>query len=182
MEGKKTKGKQKIEIKRIESESDRIITFSKRKSGIYKKASELVTLTGGEIAFGVLSPTGKPFTFAHPSIDVVANRLLGGNENQDEAMEAILEAYRQMQVNELTQELNQAMEHLDLMKQNFKELGEMVSHGYTKGWWSVITNELDYEKLEPVTAAFWKVDQELEKTLKERADGASSSNPCNISP
>ncbi|ESR34593.1 hypothetical protein CICLE_v10006427mg [Citrus x clementina] len=45
----KTRGRQKIEIKKIENEDDRMITFSKRRSGIHKKASELVTLTGAEI-------------------------------------------------------------------------------------------------------------------------------------
>ncbi|ESR34581.1 hypothetical protein CICLE_v10006559mg [Citrus x clementina] len=37
MAAKKTKGRQKIEIKKIENEDDRLITFSKRRSGIYKK-------------------------------------------------------------------------------------------------------------------------------------------------
>ncbi|KAF2314669.1 hypothetical protein GH714_028388 [Hevea brasiliensis] len=35
-------------MKRIENEDGRLITFSKRRSGIYKKASELVTLCGAE--------------------------------------------------------------------------------------------------------------------------------------
>ncbi|KAK9181239.1 hypothetical protein WN944_024376 [Citrus x changshan-huyou] len=38
--------KLKVEIKKIENEDDRMITFSERRSGIYKKASKLVTLTG----------------------------------------------------------------------------------------------------------------------------------------
>ncbi|ESR34579.1 hypothetical protein CICLE_v10007090mg [Citrus x clementina] len=38
MAGKKTKRRQKIEMKKIENEDDRLITFSKRGSGIYKKA------------------------------------------------------------------------------------------------------------------------------------------------
>ncbi|MBA0776189.1 hypothetical protein Gotri_011220 [Gossypium trilobum] len=35
--GKKTKGKQNIEIKMIENDDDRLITFSNRRLGIYKK-------------------------------------------------------------------------------------------------------------------------------------------------
>ncbi|ESR34586.1 hypothetical protein CICLE_v10006958mg [Citrus x clementina] len=70
----KTRGRQKIEIKKIENEDDRMITFSKRRSGIHKKASELVTLTGAEIGIVVFSPSGKPFSFGHPSLEAVANQ------------------------------------------------------------------------------------------------------------
>jgi hypothetical protein len=40
MAAKKTKGRQKVELKRIDNQDDRLITFSKRRSGIYKNASE----------------------------------------------------------------------------------------------------------------------------------------------
>ncbi|XP_017192865.1 agamous-like MADS-box protein AGL62 [Malus domestica] len=40
MEAKKTRGRQKTEMKRIEKEDDRLVVFSKRRSGIYKKATE----------------------------------------------------------------------------------------------------------------------------------------------
>lgn len=43
MESKKSKGRQKIEMKRIEDLDDLLISFSKRRSGIYKKASELAS-------------------------------------------------------------------------------------------------------------------------------------------
>ncbi|KAH9679303.1 Agamous-like MADS-box protein AGL61 [Citrus sinensis] len=51
-----------------------MITFSKRRSGIHKKASELVTLTGAEIGIVVFSPSGKPISFGHPSLEAVANQ------------------------------------------------------------------------------------------------------------
>ncbi|MFQ6671560.1 hypothetical protein Gotur_036073 [Gossypium turneri] len=54
---KKPRGKRKIEIKIIENEDDRLISFSKRCTGIYKKISELSTLCGGEILFIIFSPT-----------------------------------------------------------------------------------------------------------------------------
>ena len=53
MAAKKTKGRQKIE-----NEDGRSITFSKRRSGIYKKASELMTLTGSKIAILLFSLLG----------------------------------------------------------------------------------------------------------------------------
>ena len=42
-------------MKKIENKDDRMITLSKCRSGIYKKASELVTLTSTEIGIVVIS-------------------------------------------------------------------------------------------------------------------------------
>ncbi|XP_039004431.1 agamous-like MADS-box protein AGL62 [Hibiscus syriacus] len=58
-EGKKTKGKQKIEIKVIENMDDRLITFSKRRPGIYKKISEITTLCGADVLFICFSPAAE---------------------------------------------------------------------------------------------------------------------------
>ncbi|XP_019157738.1 PREDICTED: MADS-box transcription factor 23-like [Ipomoea nil] len=71
---KGSKGKRKIEIKRIEAKSSRLVTFSKRRAGIFKKASELSTLCGAEVAVLVRSPAGRVFGFGHPSIDAVIQR------------------------------------------------------------------------------------------------------------
>ncbi|KAH9679311.1 Agamous-like MADS-box protein AGL61 [Citrus sinensis] len=66
-------------MKKIENEDGRLITFSKRTPGIYRKVSELVTLTVSAIARLVFSQSGKPFSFGNPSIEAVANRFLGLN-------------------------------------------------------------------------------------------------------
>ncbi|KAH9648569.1 MADS-box domain-containing protein [Citrus sinensis] len=91
-------------MKRIENEDGRLITFSKRRSGIYKKASELVTLTGSEIAILVFSQSGKPFSFGHPSIEAVANRFMGLNQPVNDNTHPLVEAHRQVRINELNQQ------------------------------------------------------------------------------
>ncbi|TYI61270.1 hypothetical protein E1A91_D10G161200v1, partial [Gossypium mustelinum] len=73
---KKTGGKRKIEIKIIENEYDMLISFSKRRLGVYKKISELSTLCGGEILFIIFSPTSKQYSFRHPFVEFVAKRIL----------------------------------------------------------------------------------------------------------
>ncbi|KAK9180879.1 hypothetical protein WN944_024015 [Citrus x changshan-huyou] len=55
----------------------RLIIFLSWRSGIYKKASELVTLTSTEIGIVVSSLSGKPYSFGNPSIEAVVNRILG---------------------------------------------------------------------------------------------------------
>ncbi|KAK9016580.1 hypothetical protein V6N11_079075 [Hibiscus sabdariffa] len=54
--GKKTKGKQKIDMKIIEKEDEKLVTFSKRRSRIYKKISEITILCGTNILFICFSP------------------------------------------------------------------------------------------------------------------------------
>ncbi|XP_072152242.1 serum response factor homolog isoform X2 [Bemisia tabaci] len=62
--GKKTKGRVKIKMEYIENKLRRYTTFSKRKTGIMKKAYELATLTGTQVMLLVASETGHVYTFA----------------------------------------------------------------------------------------------------------------------
>ena len=62
--GKKTKGRVKNKIEFIDNKLRRYTTFSKRKTGIMKKAYELSTLTGTQVMLLVASETGHVYTFA----------------------------------------------------------------------------------------------------------------------
>lgn len=64
----KEKGRRKIRIEYIDDKSKRQITFSKRKSGLMKKAYELTTLTGTQALLLVASETGHVYTFATPQL------------------------------------------------------------------------------------------------------------------
>ncbi|KAJ0989219.1 hypothetical protein J5N97_007575 [Dioscorea zingiberensis] len=77
---RKSKGRQKIEIKKIEKEEARQICFSKRKAGIFKKANELAVLCGAEVGIVAFSPAGKAFSFGHPNIHPVIDRYLAAGE------------------------------------------------------------------------------------------------------
>ncbi|KAL4310610.1 hypothetical protein GQ457_01G041240 [Hibiscus cannabinus] len=72
-------GRRKIEMKMVKDSSSRQVTFSKRRTGLFKKANELATLCAAQVAIVVFSPGGKPYSFGHPSVEVVAERFL----NQD---------------------------------------------------------------------------------------------------
>ncbi|XP_015081712.1 MADS-box transcription factor 23-like [Solanum pennellii] len=55
-------GKKKIEIEKIIKETSRMVTFSKRRKGLFKKAKQFESMTGSRVASIVLSPTGRPYT------------------------------------------------------------------------------------------------------------------------
>ncbi|CAL5038684.1 unnamed protein product [Urochloa decumbens] len=80
-EGKKTtKGKQVIEIRRIENKERRQVTFSKRKSGVLKKLSELSLLCGAHAAVIIFSK--KQDASCVPALegsDEAADKPSGGN-------------------------------------------------------------------------------------------------------
>lgn len=52
-------GRVKLEIKRIENNTNRQVTFSKRRNGLIKKAYELSVLCDIDIALIMFSPSGR---------------------------------------------------------------------------------------------------------------------------
>ncbi|PWA45476.1 Transcription factor, K-box [Artemisia annua] len=57
-------GRGRIEIKKIENVSSRQVTFSKRGTGLMKKAKELAILCDAEVGVIIFSSTGKLYEFA----------------------------------------------------------------------------------------------------------------------
>ncbi|WVZ78963.1 hypothetical protein U9M48_026598 [Paspalum notatum var. saurae] len=80
-----SKGRQRIEIRFIEDSNKREVTFSKRKSGLQKKVSELSLLSGAHVALVVFSPGGRAFALGTPSVDHVLRRYapLPGDDDDD---------------------------------------------------------------------------------------------------
>ncbi|CAJ1937042.1 unnamed protein product [Sphenostylis stenocarpa] len=69
-------GRRKIEITEVKDPNTKQVTFSKRRTGLFKKANELSILCGAEVAIVVFSPGNKPYSFGHPSVDAVADKFL----------------------------------------------------------------------------------------------------------
>ncbi|KAF3332284.1 DEFICIENS-like MADS-box transcription factor [Carex littledalei] len=63
-------GRGKIEIKKIENTTSRQVTYSKRRSGILKKARELTVLCDAQIAIIMFSNTNKHYEYCSPSTDI----------------------------------------------------------------------------------------------------------------
>ncbi|KAK4717797.1 hypothetical protein R3W88_016135 [Solanum pinnatisectum] len=76
MENETKKGKQKIQMKLIESERARIISFSKRKKTLFQDAEKLATRSGDEVGVVLFSPGGKPFSYGSTSIEEIIDKFL----------------------------------------------------------------------------------------------------------
>ncbi|KAG7387086.1 myocyte enhancer factor [Phytophthora pseudosyringae] len=64
-------GRKKIQIKRIEDDRNRQVTFAKRKNGIFKKAMELSKLCDCEIALIVFDSNEKLYQYSSTSVDQI---------------------------------------------------------------------------------------------------------------
>ncbi|XAR55019.1 hypothetical protein NMG60_11030389 [Bertholletia excelsa] len=64
----------KTQMKRIENATSRQVTFSKRRSGLLKKAFELSVLCDAEVALIVFSPKGKLYEFSSSSVNKTIER------------------------------------------------------------------------------------------------------------
>ncbi|KAL1564834.1 Agamous-like MADS-box protein agl11 [Salvia divinorum] len=61
-------GRGKIEIKRIENNTNRQVTFCKRRNGLLKKAYELSVLCDAEVALICFSTRGRVYEYANTNI------------------------------------------------------------------------------------------------------------------
>nr|GMC72059.1 agamous-like MADS-box protein AGL61 [Ipomoea batatas] len=102
-----TRGRQRVPLDRIENEVQRLVTFSKRRTGLFKKASEMSTLCGTEIAMVVFSPSGKPFSFGNPDMNRVLTKYFGEIPNREANVpEHIIRAHQEAKMRAMTSQIN----------------------------------------------------------------------------
>ncbi|KAH6814089.1 hypothetical protein C2S51_023107 [Perilla frutescens var. frutescens] len=161
---KRTRGRQKIAIAKIEKENDRYATFSKRRQGLFKKASELSTLCDADVGLFIFSPTGKPFSFFHPSMEAVLSPFRSDGGGEDDDASRLLEAYsrtRVLQLNQMTDRVDQKLDdeverekHLDGVHVMMREKGVLCEK-----WWE--DENLHKEQLEHLIALLKHMQSEL---------------------
>ncbi|XWS35713.1 hypothetical protein CRYUN_Cryun20dG0020100 [Craigia yunnanensis] len=69
-------GRGKIQMRRIENDTSRQVTFSKRRNGLLKKAFELSVLCDAEVALIIFSPRDKLYEFASSSMQETIERYM----------------------------------------------------------------------------------------------------------
>ncbi|XP_020253488.1 truncated transcription factor CAULIFLOWER A-like [Asparagus officinalis] len=60
-------GRGRVQLKRIEDKTSRQVSFSKRRSGLLKKANELAVLCDAEVGLIIFSAKGKLYEYSSPS-------------------------------------------------------------------------------------------------------------------
>ncbi|XP_040990592.1 truncated transcription factor CAULIFLOWER A-like [Juglans microcarpa x Juglans regia] len=111
-------GRRRVQLKRIENKINRQVTFSKRRSGLLKKAHEISVLCDAEVALIVFSTKGKVFEY---STDSCMERIL-------ERYERYSYAERQLIAHDLEQNGSWTLEHaklkarMEILQRNQKHL------------------------------------------------------------
>ncbi|KAH9758920.1 Floral homeotic protein APETALA 3 [Citrus sinensis] len=116
----------KIQIKRIENATNRQVTFSKRRNGLFKKAQELTVLCDAKVSIIMCSSTGKVQEYVSSStttkqlLDEYQRRLkIDLWSSQYEKMQKNLKNLKEVNINlkkEIRQRLGESLNDLSLKK------------------------------------------------------------------
>ncbi|XP_019438041.1 PREDICTED: floral homeotic protein DEFICIENS [Lupinus angustifolius] len=147
----------KIQIKRIENTTNRQVTYSKRRNGLFKKANELTVLCDAKVSIIMFSSTGKLHEYISPSNSTkqffdqyqmtVGTDLWSSNyENMQENLKDLKEVNRNLRkeirqrVGECLEDLN--IEELTLLEDDMDKAAKVVRERKYK----VITNQIDTQR------------------------------------
>ncbi|OMO74411.1 Transcription factor, MADS-box [Corchorus capsularis] len=166
--GKRTKGRQRIEIKQLEKKSNLHVTFSKCRTGLFQKASELCLLSGARIGIIVLSstPRQKPFCFGHPNIDKILDQYVSETQNptdvavddddDDQDVETPIADLSGLE--EIDKKFEGSVEMLEMEKKRGKD--QMENNGGTF-WWEEDIEGMGLEELEVYVNALEKLKKNV---------------------
>jgi phage-related protein len=168
-------GRKKIEIRPIEREEARQVCFSKRRTGLFKKVSELSTLCGAEVAAVVFSPGGKIFSIGHPSVDSVLDRFRTSYSSEAQTVAAVDGGAgdRNPAQAELNQKLGELQAQLAAIKARNKAIDEFLDKARIEGCqaaaWLEQANDVSQMKEED-RAAFAAALEKLRVDVAVRCD------------
>ncbi|XP_027364753.1 agamous-like MADS-box protein AGL62 [Abrus precatorius] len=177
---KSSLGRQKIPIEKIPKKSHLQVTFSKRRSGLFKKASELCTLCGVEIAIVVFSPADKAFSFGHPEVESLIDRYMTRNPPQESSAHQLVEAHRNANVRDLNMQLTQLFNHLEIEKKRGEELDHVRKARQRQFWWESPIDELGLHELLQVKASIEELKKNIEKHATKFMMDQSNISPSPI--
>ncbi|KAJ1700192.1 hypothetical protein LUZ63_008704 [Rhynchospora breviuscula] len=128
-------GRGKIVIRRIDNSTSRQVTFSKRRSGLFKKANELAILCDAEVGLIVFSSTGRLYEYTSTSMKNVIERYTKAKEQSQQIINPNSDIeYWQREAASLKQQLQSLQEsHRQLMGEELsglsvKELQNLENH------------------------------------------------------
>ncbi|KAL8107214.1 agamous-like MADS-box protein AGL62 [Apium graveolens] len=147
-------GRQKLEMKKISNENHLLVSFSKRRAGLFKKASELCCLCSGEIAIIVFAPGKKRvYSFGHRNVKHVIDKYTGENPNPA-ADSGVLQGPAEPRLGQLMQQATELDDQLETQR----ALGEWLADERKKreavDWFRAPVNDLPPEQLQTLISRF----------------------------
>ncbi|EYU37537.1 hypothetical protein MIMGU_mgv1a021041mg [Erythranthe guttata] len=154
---RKSKGRQKVKMEKMENQSNLQVTYSKRRAGLFKKASELCTLCGAEASIVVFSPADKVYCFGHPNVQTVLDKN---------------SAIRKLNVR-----LTRAEVALRAEKRRTEELEAIKKTGQAQKWFPTGFDDFNYDQLSALKESILDFRKNLDAKLHEDMLRVSDPNP-----
>ncbi|XP_047965697.1 agamous-like MADS-box protein AGL29, partial [Salvia hispanica] len=143
--------------------------FSKRRSGLFKKASELSTLCGADVGVLVFSPTDNPFSFFSPSMDAVLDRFHSPGQQPLRHSAYAIDAHAR----ECIRVLNKRLDGLSQQKIERQRRVEEAEREREKAWWEETGVEgLDKERVREWMAWFGDFKARVEGKVAEMSSNS----------
>ncbi|CAA7017086.1 unnamed protein product [Microthlaspi erraticum] len=166
-------GRRKIKMEKVQDTNTKQVTFSKRRLGLFKKASELATLCNAEVGIVVFSPGNKPYSFGKPSFDLIAERF---NESDDSdgggEKPPRTRGNGTRQENKIRKRLNSVIEETEAVKKRGEKFqSQLESAGEER--FNVPIEELTLEELKEFEAEMKKVHGRIQGTIFRMTASAS---------
>lgn len=138
-------GRKKIKIKLVKNKEARNITFSKRRKGLCKKASDLSVLCGAKVGLLGFSPGGNPFAFGSPSFQAVIDEYLheGGTK-----------PFENGEIENLNQQHKALKKEIHVEKKKMEEIEKDKVH--------IVPTNLSLEELQKVKTSLKELRCEIE--------------------
>jgi len=157
---KKSVGHKKIEIKKIDKASNRQVTFSKRRQGLFKKASELCVLCDAHVAMVVFSPSDKLFCFGKPNnIDTILNSYL--NETTEFEDVNSLDNSSTYEHEEYNRQYEEALKMLELEKKKLADVKILNK----SDWWNDSIDDMSIEELQQFMVSIKELRSNLDQPM-----------------
>ncbi|PIN07911.1 MADS box transcription factor [Handroanthus impetiginosus] len=168
-QARKHKGRRKVNMVKMENKSNLQVTFSKRRLGVFKKASELCTLSGAEVIVVVFSPGNKAYSFGQPNVDNIADRFLNSNSSLVNIANQSVHIQQRQNSNSQSdlEYLARIESQIEVEKVRGEEINQTKNAYEKEAWIPAMTSieELNYKQLDHLKKAIIDFGQKLQTRM-----------------
>ncbi|OVA16474.1 Transcription factor [Macleaya cordata] len=159
-------------MEKIKSKDYLQVTFSKRRNGLFKKASELCTLCGAETAIVLYSPAGKAFSFGHPCVESTMDKFLATASlieigKSSLGVHSFPDYHRNIGINKLNRHINELVNQLEAEKKYGESFTQMEMANKDQFLWNKPIKNLEFHELEQLRVSM----EELKIKMVNRTEG-----------
>ncbi|KAG6416690.1 hypothetical protein SASPL_124126 [Salvia splendens] len=176
---KKSQGRRKIEMKLIEDENARTVTFSKRRAGLFKKATELSVLCGTQIALIIFSLGGRAYSFGHPDVESIIGRFFNKNPTATVPESSSSSRYRTAMLQEMKEQFDGKSQELETKKKRGKEI-EAALESSSFHTTDEELDGLDFEQLRQLRGKLVKMRDEMRRLANANAYAVANVPPMPV--